>query len=106
VHDVINLLDAAMHQLYRKEKTAQRAFRKATPLLRQQIDPPAPQRSPDGKGRLLAWQARKVRDYIHSHIAGPLRVADLCALVQRSEAHFSRSFKLTFRESPHFFIVR
>jgi AraC-like DNA-binding protein len=29
-------------------------------------------------------------------------VADLCALVQRSEAHFSRSFRRTFGQSPRF----
>ena len=106
VHHVINLLDAAMHQLYRKEKTARRAILKATSLLRQQIDLPAPQEAPDESGRLLAWQARKVRDYIDGHIAGRVLVADLCALVQRSEGHFSRSFKRTFGESPHSFIVR
>ena len=55
---------------------------------------------------MLAWQARKVRDYIDSHLKGPVLVADLCALVQRSEAHFSRSFKRTFGESPHAFLVR
>jgi AraC-like DNA-binding protein len=55
---------------------------------------------------LLAWQARRVRDYIDSHIAGPILVADLCALIDRSEAHFSRSFKRTFGESPHAFVIR
>jgi transcriptional regulator GlxA family with amidase domain len=33
-------------------------------------------------------------------------VADLCALVWRSEAHFSRSFRGTFGYSPHAFVVR
>jgi AraC-like DNA-binding protein len=33
-------------------------------------------------------------------------VADLSALVQRSEAHFSRSFRRTFGHSPHAFVVR
>ena len=47
-----------------------------------------------------------MRDYIDSHITGPVLVADLCALLQRSEAHFSRSFKRTFGESPHAFLVR
>ena len=106
VHHVINLLDAAMHQLYRKEKAARGAILKATSLLRQQIDLPAPQEAPDERGRLLAWQARKVRDYIDGNIAGRVLVADLCALVQRSEAHFSRAFKRTFGESPHAFVVR
>jgi AraC family transcriptional regulator len=106
MHHVISLLDAAMHQLYRKEQTAQGTILKAASLLRQRIDPPAPQEAADGRGRLLAWQARKLRDYIDSHITGPVLVADLCALVQRSEAHFSRSFKRTFGESPHSFVVR
>jgi len=106
VHHVISLLDAAMHQLYGKEKTAQGAILKAASLLRQQIDTPAPQAAPDGRGRLLAWQVRKVRDYIDSHITGPVLVMDLCALIQRSEAHFSRSFKRTFGQSPHAFLVR
>jgi AraC-like DNA-binding protein len=61
---------------------------------------------PDGRERLLAWQARKVQDYIDNHISGPVPVADLCALIQRSEAHFSRSFKHTFGESPHVYLVR
>jgi AraC family transcriptional regulator len=106
VHHVISLLDAAMHQLYPQEKTAHGTILKAASLLRQQIDPPAPQEAVDGRGRLLAWQVRKVRDYIDSHITGQVLVADLCTLIQRSEAHFSRAFKRTFGESPHAFLVR
>ena len=106
MHHVISLLDAAMHQLYRKEQTAQGTILKAASLLRQRIDPPAPQGAADGRGRLLAWQARKLRDYIDSHITGPVLVADLCALVQRSESHFARSFKRTFGKSPHAFVMR
>jgi len=106
VHHVISLLDAAIHQLYPKEKTAHGALLKAASLLRQQIDPPAAREVHDGRGRLLAWQVRKVRDYIDGHLTGSVLVADLCALFQRSEAHFSRAFKRTFGESPHAFIVR
>ena len=106
VHHVISLLDAAMHQLYPKEKTAHGTILKATSLLRQHFDPPAVREAPYGGGRLLAWQVRKVRDYIDSHITGPVLVADLCALIERSEAHFSRAFKRTVGESPHAFLVR
>jgi AraC family transcriptional regulator len=55
---------------------------------------------------LLAWQARKVLDHIDGHITGRVPVADLCALVGRSEAHFSRTFRGTFGHSPHAFVVR
>jgi AraC family transcriptional regulator len=79
----------------------------AASLLRQQIHRSAAAEVPDGRGRLLAWQARKVREYIDSHItAGPILVTDLCALVQRSEAHFARSFRRTFGASPRAFVVR
>jgi AraC family transcriptional regulator len=47
-----------------------------------------------------------VRDYIDSHLTEPVPVADLCVLIGRSKAHFSRSFKRTFGESPHAFVIR
>jgi AraC family transcriptional regulator len=104
MHRVISLLEAAVGQL--ENQAAKRTLLEATSLLRQQIDPPIARELPHGRGCLLAWQARKVRAYIDSHITGPVLVADLCALVQRTEAHFSRSFKRTFGESPHSFVVR
>jgi AraC family transcriptional regulator len=105
MHRVITLLEAALGQLHNQLHPAQSTLLEAASLLRQQIDPPAAREVPDGRGRLLAWQARKVRDYIDSHITGPVLVADLCALIDRSEAHFSRSFKRAFGESPHAFVI-
>jgi AraC family transcriptional regulator len=101
---VITLLEAAVGQLHDQEHPAQDTLLEAASLVRQQIHPPAVG-DPDGRGRLLTWQARKVRDYIDSHITGPILVADLCALIDRSDAHFSRSFKRTFGESPHAFVI-
>jgi AraC family transcriptional regulator len=106
MHRVMRLLDATVGQLHDLKHPARGTLLEAASLLRQQIHPPSAEETPDGRGRLLAWQARKVHDYIDSHITGPVLVADLCALVQRSEAHFSRSFKRTFGESPHSFVVR
>jgi len=104
---VITLLEGAVGQLHRQQHAAQGALLEAASLLRQQIHRSAAAEVPDGRGRLLAWQARKVREYIDSHItAGPILVTDLCALVQRSEAHFARSFRRTFGASPRAFVVR
>jgi AraC family transcriptional regulator len=106
MHVVISLLEAAVGQLHDQVHPAQDTLLEATSLLRQQIDPPAAREVLDGRERLLPWQARKVRDYIDGHITGPVLVADLCALVHRSEAHFSRSFRGTFGYSPHAFLIR
>jgi AraC family transcriptional regulator len=106
MHHVIALLDAAMGHLNR-EQAAHDAVLEATSLLRRQVDPPPSEGiADDGKERLLAWQGRKVLDYIDRHITSRVLVADLCALVWRSEAHFSRSFRGTFGYSPHAFVVR
>jgi AraC family transcriptional regulator len=106
MHHVISLLDAATNELYHTENAAHGTILKAASLLRQQVDPPAAGVVPTERGRMLAWQVRKVRDYIDAHIARPVLVADLCALVYRSEAHFARAFKRTFGKSPHSFVVR
>jgi AraC family transcriptional regulator len=102
MHRVMSLLEAAVGQLRDLEHPAQGTLLEATSLLRQQIHP-----TPAGGGPgLLAWQVRKVHDYVDSHITEPVLVADLCALVRLSEAHFARSFKRTIGESPHSFIRR
>jgi AraC family transcriptional regulator len=106
LHQAISLLDAAVRQLPDPEHPAHGTILQATTLLRTQIGSGCMQGPLDGRGRLLAWQARKVRDYIDRHLTGPVSVAELCALVQLSEAHFSRAFKCTFGESPHAFVIR
>jgi AraC-like DNA-binding protein len=105
VQRVLTLLEKAIGEL-NYEADAADALVEAASLLRERIDAGAEAAGIDGRGHLLAWQARKVRDYIDAHIAEPLLVADLCALIQRSEAHFSRSFKRTFGEAPHAFLIR
>jgi AraC family transcriptional regulator len=106
MHRVMTLLEATVGQLHDPEHPAQGTLLEAASLLRLQIRPQLSGDAADGRGRLLEWQVRKVRDYIDGHITGPVPVADLCALIQRSEAHFSRSFKRTFGESPHSFVMR
>jgi AraC-like DNA-binding protein len=106
MHRVITVLEAAIGQLHDQEHPVQGTLLEAAALLRQQVHPQAARKVPYGRGRLLARQARKMRDYIDSQITEPVLVADLCALVQRSEAHFSRYIKRTFGESPHSFVVR
>jgi AraC family transcriptional regulator len=106
MYRVIALVEVALGQIHNHLHPAQGSLLEAAWLLRQQIEPPVTREASSAAGGLLAWQARKVRAYIENHISGPVLVADLCSLVQRSEAHFSRSFKHTFGKSPHAFLIR
>jgi AraC family transcriptional regulator len=106
VSHVINLLDAAVRQLRADEQAAHLTILEATSVLRKQVAPGEAQERSVGRGRLLVWQIRKVREFVEARISGPIWVSDLCALVRLSEAHFSRAFKRTFGESPHAFVMR
>ena len=75
----------------------------ATMLLQQ---PHARERARWPRGRLLPWEASKLREYIDKHVAGPIPVADLGAFVGLGEAYFAHSFKQTFGISPHAFVIR
>jgi AraC family transcriptional regulator len=106
---VMALLDAAIDELDREEHPAKCTVLQAVSLLRGQIDPQsavADAEDLEEGERLLAWQVRKVREYVDGHIAGPIRVAELSALIQRSEGHFSRACKRTFGVSPHAFVIQ
>jgi AraC family transcriptional regulator len=106
MRDVLALLNSAIGHLH-QEQAAHGAILEATLLLRRQVRPQSLEAAADdGKERLLAWQARKVLDHIDRHITSRVLVADLCALIWRSAAHFSRSFRGTFGCSPHAFVVR
>jgi AraC-like DNA-binding protein len=54
---------------------------------------------------LAPWQARKVVDHVLANLEAPIRVEDLASVTQLSTSHFSRAFKLSFRVSPHAYIV-
>jgi AraC family transcriptional regulator len=101
---IFDLVEEAAGRIGDRHHPAQSMLLEAATLLRQQIHSAAG--VVGARGRLVKWQACRVRDYIDSHISGPIRVADLCVVAQRSQAHFSRSFKRTFGESPHAFVMR
>jgi AraC-like DNA-binding protein len=104
VRRVIALLDTAACQLDH-EPVAHRTILKATSLLRKQIDPELAEETAATRGGLPRLHARRVCAYIDSHITDRLLIADLCVLVNLSEAYFSRVFTRTFGKTPHAFVV-
>lgn len=48
------------------------------------------------RGGLSPWQARRIREHIRNHLGGRLRLTEVCALINMSNGHFSRLFRLSF----------
>ena len=103
----VALLEAADRELGLTQEGARSSIARATSILLAGIGHPAQPCCPGGDAvALLPWQSRRVLDHIEAHLGKPIRVADLSALLHRTEAHFSRMFKRTFGVSPHAYVVR
>jgi AraC-type DNA-binding domain-containing proteins len=59
-----------------------------------------------GAGGLAGWQIARVRAFIDENLHRTIHTRDLSAVARRSAAHFARSFKHTFGESPHAYVMR
>jgi AraC family transcriptional regulator len=55
---------------------------------------------------LAAWQMVRVQAYIDKNLHRPILVRQLSAVARRSQAHFSRKFKLAVGEPPHAYVMR
>lgn len=64
---------------------------------------PSPRRARGGK--FSAQQRRRLLDFITSGLNGGLSVEAMAKIVGMSPFHFSRTFRATFHQTPHAFVV-
>jgi AraC-like DNA-binding protein len=55
---------------------------------------------------LAGWQMARVRAFIEENLHRNIGAEDLSTVARRSRGHFSRSFKQTFGEPPHAYVVK
>jgi AraC family transcriptional regulator len=61
---------------------------------------------PAYEGGLPQHQLRQVLDYIHDHLAQNIKLADLAALLDMSQFHFSHLFKQAIGTSPYQYLIQ
>ena len=104
-NSLIQLLETAKQDLEGNRQTAKALLAKASSILQSEID----RRSgANGSGRsgLAGWQIARVRAFIDKNLHSTIHTKDLSAVARRSAAHFARSFKHTFGESPHAYVMK
>jgi AraC family transcriptional regulator len=60
----------------------------------------SPESSADGKG-LAPWQLRRIVEYLNAHLPQRIDLANLAALADLSQSHFSRAFKASTGMAPY-----
>ena len=99
------LLETARYELEHDREAAKASLATASTILQYEIERYLGAK-PSGSGRLTGWQVARVRTFIDKNLHRTIRTQDLSAVARRSPAHFSRSFKQTFGEPPHAYVVK
>jgi AraC family transcriptional regulator len=101
------LLESVRKEFDADREVAKALLVRAAALLRVEIDRQATDGDSQNKiGGLAAWQTRRLNVFIEARLDQAIRLKELSAISKLSTAYFSRAFKLTFRETPHAYIVR
>jgi AraC family transcriptional regulator len=104
-NSLVQLLETAKRDLERDRETAKALLAKASSLLQSEIERRSGANG-TGTGGLAGWQIAQVRAFIDKNLHRTIHIKDLSAVVRRSAAHFARSFKHTFGEPPHAYVMR
>jgi AraC family transcriptional regulator len=104
-NSLAQLLDSARRELEHDREAAKASLASAATLLQSEIERCSGAK-PCGRAGLTGWQVAKVRAFIDKNLHRTIHTQDLSAVARRSPAHFARSFKLTFGEPPHAYVVK
>jgi AraC family transcriptional regulator len=103
-NSLVQLLETAKRDLERDGQAAKALLAKASSILQSEIDRRSGANG-SGKGGLAGWQIARVRAFIDKNLHSTIHTKDLSAVARRSAAHFARSFKHTFGEPPHAYVM-
>ena len=104
-NSLVQLLETAKQDLERDRNAVKASLAKASSILQSEIERRS-RTNGSGTGGLAGWQIVRVRAFIDKNLHGTIHIRDLSAVVRRSAAHFARSFKHSFGEPPHAYVMR
>ena len=99
------LLELARRELEYDHEAAKASLATASTILQSEIERCSGAKQ-SRTGGLAGWQIVRVRTFITKNLHRTIHTQDLSAIARRTPAHFSRSFKLTFGEPPHAYVVK
>src|ERR1700730_12858536 len=104
-NSLAQLLEVARREIEGDREAAKASLATASSILQSEIERHSGARGSSTAGR-AGWQVSRVRAFIDKNLHRTIHTQDLSVVARRSPAHFSRSFKLTFGEPPHAYVVK
>jgi AraC family transcriptional regulator len=104
-NSLVQLLEVARREIEHDREAAKASLATASSILQSEIELRSGARH-SGTAGLAGWQVSRVRAFIDKNLHRTIHTQDLSLVARRSPAHFSRSFKLTFGEPPHSYVVK
>jgi AraC family transcriptional regulator len=104
-NSLVQLLEVAQREIEHDREAAKASLATASSILQSEIERHSGARRCRTAG-LAGWQVSRVRAFIDRNLHRSIHTEDLSIVARRSPAHFSRSFKLTFGEPPHAYVVK
>jgi AraC-like DNA-binding protein len=104
-NSLVQLLETAKRDLERDREAAKASLAKASSILQSEMDRRSGANG-SGTGGLAGRQIARVRAFIDENLHGTIHTKGLSSVARRSAAHFARSFKHSFGESPHAYVMR
>jgi AraC family transcriptional regulator len=102
---LVQLLELARRELEHDREAAKASLATASTILQSEIERHSGAKR-SGTAGLTGWQVARVRAFIDENLHRTIHTQDLSAVARRSPAHFARSFKLTFGEPPHAYVIK
>jgi AraC-like DNA-binding protein len=99
------LLETAQRELDSNREAAKASLVAASSILRLEIERSSGANG-SRPGALAGWQMARVRAFIEQNLHGSIDVRVLSVVARLSPAYFSRSFKETFGDPPHTYVIK
>jgi len=99
------LLEVVRREFEHDREAAKASLATASTILQSEIERHSGAKRSRTAG-LAGWQIARVRTFIEKNLHRTIHTQDLSAVARRTPAHFSRSFKLTFGDPPHAYVVK
>lgn len=86
--------------------TAEDILRRAAEILQEMGEKGSHPGAEQFRGRLAPWQILKVTSYVDANLNQPMCNRDLATIARLSLSHFCRTFRNSFGEPPHEYVIR